>query len=264
MRTVLGHRTVAEDGDEREAGEVDPAEHQEWTARVELERSHQRDEHERQGADQVAWLDAAPGGEGDGEAQQVDAERDHPQQGYGRDLRGEVRGDGQQPGGRQGRDRHPSRAARPGHTGHRGRRRRSRRRRLPAGAQHQDSTRHHQAEQQGVAERPGDRLRAQAEQRLDQEWVPDQGGGGAEVAGPVEHVRVRRVRVAGGGEPVLKERCAGAHGHEREADHQGHDPELPEHRCAVHRRADRGREAQGQHRGSDNEKAEMDDHLHPT
>ena len=63
--------------------------------------------------------------------------------------------------------------------------------------------------------------------RLDQERIGEQRRERAEVGGGVEHIRVLRLRMAGGDEPVLQQRRARRQRHERQADRGGEQADQP-------------------------------------
>ena len=65
------------------------------------------------------------------------------------------------------------------------------------------------------------------EERFDDRGVTQQGEHAAEIAGPVEEVRVPRRRVVGAGEPLLQERGAGGDDKERQPGHQEKDRQEP-------------------------------------
>jgi hypothetical protein len=125
----------------------------------------------------------APGGKGDDEAQQIEAEWNHPEQGHSDDVGGEVRRRRQHQAGGDGGKRHPVKDA----AGAGGRRDFGRDRfddlrrngqRAPRDEQHQ----------QRVAARPEQALLLQREQRLDDQRVRDQPREAAEIGRGVKGV----------------------------------------------------------------------------
>ena len=69
-----------------------------------------------------------------------------------------------------------------------------------------------------IAERPEPLLLGQSQVRLDRERIGEQAEQAAEVAHPIEEVRVTRSRMAECREPALQERGGGRHDEERQSD----------------------------------------------
>ena len=85
-----------------------------------------------------------------------------------------------------------------------------------------------------IARRPQLRLASQRQQRLDHDRIGDERGERSEIRGGIEHIRVVRLRMAGGREPGLQQRRARRQHRERQPD--GEREQADEPGCDVGRR----------------------------
>ena len=161
--------------------------------------------------------------------QQIERQRQHPQQGRGGDVGGNMRGDRDQQPRRHGGKEYPAGAQNP---------RRRRRigivgrhvqlRRLCRRAQQQDAAACDQHDQHAVAAGPDQVLRAQREHRLQQHRIGQQCQEAADIRGRVEEIRIGTVGVAGADEPGLQQRIVGGERKERQPDRHRKQPQQPE------------------------------------
>ena len=167
------------------------------------------------------------------EGEQIERERQHPQERRGRDIGRDVGGHRDHEAGRDRGEHDPRETVAPcgarrsdgAHLGRPAPRAAISRRRRPA------------ARSAGKADRPDPGLSAQGQQRLDRERIGEQRRERAEVRGGIEHVRVARLRVAAGGEPALQQRRARRQRGERQADRGREQADQPQPDAARRRRA---------------------------
>ena len=189
------------------------------------------------------------------ERQQVERQRQHPQQRRGGNVcRDVVRERRQQPR-RHERKADPAQAARPcrsfgrrtGSVGHGSLR-------IPHAVEHKKARRYHCPQQQEAAG-PCAAQRLQPEHGLQNERIAQQRQQTAEIARSVEKIRVPPVGVPGAAEPGLKQRRVGGNGEKRRADGDRKKAHLPQIRIArrrllpARRNSDRQRhQRDGKHR----------------
>ena len=161
--------------------------------------------------------------------QQIERQRQHPQQGRGGNVGGNMRGHRNQQPRRYGGKEDPAGAQDPC------RRRRGaivgrhvQLRRLGRRAQQQHAAACDQHDQQAIATGPDQVLRAQREHRLQQHRIGQQRQEAADIRRSIEEVRVRAVGVAGPDEPGLQQRIVGREREERQSDRQRKQAEQPE------------------------------------
>ena len=212
-----------------------------------------------------------PAAEGEDEGQQVDRERQHPEQRHRGQVGGDVGGDPEEQARRHEGEHDPVNSPRPPRAPL-GRGRRALRLRdsgrgggrgLPPEGQRAErdengQRRVAQAPERGLGE-PGRSLQVQV--RLHQGGIAQEGQHAAQVAGRVEKVGIARGGVPGVGEPPLEQRGGGAHHQEGQAHRQREDREDVQHRvglaAAQQARAHRERQDREGQRESD----EVDEDL---
>jgi hypothetical protein len=214
------------DRDQEQAGERDQGDRQRERGGI--------GEHGAGGDQQSEWRGAgdqprgaAIGAKGDREAQQIEAERDHPQQRHGNDVGGQMerRREHQPRGHRRQRDPQRDVAAR--------RRRRRDALARPGGARQQQGAAADEQEQQTVADAPQQALPGDGEQRLDEQRKGDQPEEAAEIGGGVKRVRVA---APGQREPALDQRRLRRDDQEQWADADEQQPRHSDEDIAVGRR----------------------------
>ena len=221
-----------------------------------------------------------PAAERDDEAQQIDREREHPEQGKGGDVRGDVGGDAEeQARGGEG-ERHPVEAPADGRRGPAplgglGRRRRRGRHaagvrcgRGPRGAppDGDDRAEDDQDGEQEIAEGPQPCLReppgiSELEARLDQRGVAQQREHAPEIARGVEEVGVAGGPVTRVREPVLQERRGRAHHEEGQAHREREQDEHAQHGVGLAPGQAARVDAEGQDGERDGEQRQVQDRL---
>ena len=246
-----------------EGRKVEREEQPERPAGPKGERAGQRQNQEGQRPDHPARLQQRARAEHDREAQQVEGERDDPEQRHREDGRRQVAGDRQHPGRGHRSEGHPAGAPEVGDGRRRGGRLGCRRRRSAAASKGEDAGQQGEGGENGVAEAPERRLLVQAQARFDQRRVGEQGAHAAGVAGPVEEVGVGRLPVAGSREPVLEQRAGRGEREEGQADGHGQDGEQPVDQAAGARRRPAGRERDRQHERRRRQHQEVDAELSP-
>ena len=205
--------------------------------------------------------------EGQHEGQDVNRQRDDPEQRRGRDIGRDIRGHRQHQAGWHEGQGHPAqlrlRRQRP-----RLRRARCRRGRLGVTLPYrpqkirQHPAPDHRRRANGKDGRPEQRLRVKAQQRLGQGRVAQQGDQAAGIARRVEEVRVLRTVMGTLAEPMLQQWRGRGNGQKRWADGDGQMCQQPQRRHRIrpgHRVADRERHERQPRR----QHAGMNDHLCP-
>ncbi len=192
------------------------------------DRGGRRDESEQDGHGRGAHHgvvgDQRAAGEGEDEREEVEGERDDPEERRRRDVVGEERGGREREAGRDERERHPAEDAslRGGRLIRRGLHRRSDRR-----IAHREDQGGHEDGEEAVEPGPRGGLRSEGQLRLDDQGIGDEAEEAAEVARGVEEVGVGRPRVARGREPPLEQRAARREGEEGRAHRDQHGEEQP-------------------------------------
>jgi hypothetical protein len=247
-------------------------------ARQQHERGHHGDDGEQ--AREPLRGHEPPARERDDEGAEVDAEREHPEQRDRRDLAGEILRDTEEErrGHRCARD--PEEPVASAHLalavpdgggwrggrvggGHAGASSDPFRRRFAPPAtrrDHDQRTRRRKRHHHEVAERPQARLAGEREEWLEREREDEEPQQATRVRACVEEVRIRRVRVLGGGEPPLQERAGGGEHHERQPHRAGQRGEHPPGLTASRLRC-AAPERDGQHEQREREHHQVQDRL---
>ncbi len=177
---------------------------------------------------------AAPRGEGNREAQQIQAERQHPQQRHRNDVGGDVGRGGEHQARRHQRQHDPVRdapragrgAGRGGFGDHRGGR-----------AAQRQRTGCDQQRNENITTTPQPALAPKCKAGFDDQRIGDQAGKAAEIRRRVERIGV--LPLARDAEPALQQRRLRRNGEEQRPDRQAEQPRHPDRRLGVGRQLHR-------------------------
>ena len=178
--------------------------------------------------DAPAWCECHDVGD------QIERQRQHPQQRHRGDVGRQMGGNAEQQARRREREHGPMQTPAPGY----GFAMLAPRNRLGrgAGGAKPDAAQQHEQGEHRVADGPCVRLITQAYQRLDQERIGNQCADTAQIAEAVEKVGIVRTRVTAEAEPALQQRRGRRHRQERQADRHRQFAQQPQDRNAVRRR----------------------------
>ena len=201
--------------------------------------------------------------EHDHEGEQIERERNHPEQRHCGDVGRNVRGHRDQKARRHGREEDPAHDVAPGRRRffRRARLRRGGgrcRRRLVGRLPQQIAAAGDQQDENDESRRPYPGLRGERDERFDQDRIRQQREEAADVAGGVEEVRIARRRMIGAREPCLQQRRVGGEREKGQPDGYREQAEQPQ-RFAFHRGPSPAcRDRQRQPEAGDHQQAEMD------
>ena len=198
------------------------------------------------------------------EGEQVERERQHPQQRRGGDVGGDVGGEGREQGRWDQSQADPAQAIRPrrrssiglGGVGDRGSHGLAPQ--LALAGSHDDEDQRQCHDQQQEAQCPQTAELSKPEPRLQDEGIAQQRDQAAQVARRIQEIGIVPVRMPGAGEPGLQEGSVGRHREERQADRHGEEPDLPQIGLARRRLTPAGRQTDGQRDERQQADAQMD------
>ena len=193
----------------------------------------QREDEDRLDLDHQPMRNDRLAREHDHEGEEIERERDDPQQRHRGDVGRDMRGHRDQQAGRHGREEDPAHDVAPGRRRGLGRARRRRggrrrRRRLVGRLPQQIAAAGDQQDQDDEARRPQPGLRGERDERLDQDRIRQQREEAADIAGGIEEIRIVRGRMVGAREPCLQQRRVGGEREERQPDRDREQAEQPE------------------------------------
>ena len=184
-RTEAGKRAVAVERGQGKDQKVEEAEHEDRMC----QRIHDSEQDKGRGheAREERLRDQLAARESMDVRAEVDRERHDPEERHRRHVGGEVSREREEEGARNRRQREDAEHGQRGRGLQGGGDRGGQRRAAAGRCQPQDGEQRSESKQGGA---PGPRLEIQAEEGLEQEWIGNQGAGGARVRGRVEEVRI--------------------------------------------------------------------------
>ena len=191
------------------------------------------------------------------EGQQIERQRQNPEQRRRRDVGRDVGGHRDQQAGRYRRQESPAAKRQPSR-GRRGRGRARGRVGARGRAQQQIGARRDQREQQPKSAAPQADMLAQRQRRFEDEGIGQQRKETADIRGRVEEVRVFAGGMSGAHEPRLQQRSVGGEREERQPDRDRKQPDEPQRRPIAGRVAPTLRDGQRQRQTRRDQQHKMD------